>query len=95
MHQPLSGVPNKVADGLLGVNTQQVLQDAEEGDLLGSVGHLLEDRIKDVQMGVDIDPMGSLDLGLVALSLLIEHVKLHLKNIFFLTNHVMIDAESL
>ena len=80
MHQPLGGVPNKVADGLLGVNPQQVLQDAEEGDLLGCVGHLLEDRLKNVQVGVDIDPMGTLNLGLVAFSLLIEHVKLHLKN---------------
>ena len=41
MGQPLGRVPHDVADGLLGVDAEEVLQDVEEGDLLRAVDDLV------------------------------------------------------
>ena len=43
MRQPLGRVPHDVADGLLGVDAEEVLQDVEEGDLLRGVEDLVAD----------------------------------------------------
>lgn len=55
MHQCLGRVPNEVRDGLLGVDAQQVLQNAQEGNLLRRLQHLLQDGVEDVQVGVEVD----------------------------------------
>lgn len=75
--QSLGGVPNYVADGVFGVDAQQVLQDAEKRDLLGGLSHLLQYRVEDVQRRVQVHAVGALQaLGVVAVALLVEHVQL-------------------
>lgn len=42
MHQPLCGIPDDIAERLLAVDAQQMLQYAQEGTLRRLVGHLRE-----------------------------------------------------
>ena len=74
VHQPLCSVPDQVADGLLRVDPQQVLEDAEERDFLRRVEHLLQDGVEDVQVRAEVDPVRTFDVGLVAVLLLLEDV---------------------
>ena len=78
VQQPLGRVPDQVADGLLRVDPQQVLEDAEEGDFLRRVEHLLQDGVEDVQVRVEVDAVRTFDVRLVAVFLLLEDVELNL-----------------
>jgi hypothetical protein len=78
VHERLCRVPNNIADRLLGVDAQQMLQDAEERYLLRRVGDLAQDGVEDVEVGADVDAARALQqLRLVAFTLLVEHVELH------------------
>lgn len=77
VHQGLRRVPDDVADRLLGVDPEQVLQDGEEGDLLRRVLHPVVHGVEDVQVAGEVDIVGPAGLRLVALLLLLEHVELH------------------
>lgn len=77
VHQGLRRVPDDVADRLLGVDPEQVLQDGEEGDLLGRVLHPVVDGVEDVEVAGQVDIVGPAGLRLVTLLLLLEHVELH------------------
>ena len=79
VHQTLGGVPDQIADRFLGIDPEQVLEDAEEGDFLRRVEDLLEDGVEDVQVRVEVDPVRTFDVSLVALFLLVENVELDLK----------------
>lgn len=79
MHQILGGVPDQVADGVFGVDAQQVLQNAEERNRLWCVGDLAQDGVEDVQVQVEIDAAGRVDemcVRFVAFSLALEDVQL-------------------
>ena len=54
-----------------------MLEDAEEGDLLRRVEHLLEDGVEDIEVRVEVDPVRALDVSLVALLLFFEDIKLN------------------
>ena len=79
VHQTLGRVPDQVADRLLGIDPEQVLEDAEERDFLWGVEDLFEDRVEDVQVGVQVDPVWAFDVSFVALFLLLENVELNFK----------------
>ena len=76
MHQRLRRVPDDVADRLLGVDAEEVLEDGEEGDLLRCVLHPVVHGVEDVQVRGEVDIVRPRSLGLVALSLLLEDVQL-------------------
>ena len=76
MHQGLRRVPDDVADRLLGVDTEEVLEDGEERDLLGSVLDPVVDGVENIQVGGEIDIVRPRSLGLVTLPLLLEDVQL-------------------
>ena len=60
--EPLGRVPDEVGDGLLGVDAEEVLEDVEEGDLLGGVHQLLVDGVEDVQVGGEVNVVWALAL---------------------------------
>jgi len=76
VHQRLRRVPDDVADRLLGVDAEEVLEDGEEGDLLRCVLHPVVHGVEDVQVRGEVDIVRPRSLGLVALSLLLEDVQL-------------------
>ena len=76
MHQRLCRVPYDVADRLLGVDSQEVLEDGEEGNLLWCVLDPVVDRVEHVQVRGQVDIVRPRRLGLVALPLLLEDVQL-------------------
>ena len=47
VRQPLGRVPHDVAEGLLGVDAEEVLQDVEEGDLLRGIHDLVARVFRD------------------------------------------------
>lgn len=49
MDQSFGRVPDDVADRLFRVDPQQMLEDAQEGNLLRCFHHLSEDRVENVQ----------------------------------------------
>jgi hypothetical protein len=77
--QPLGSVPDQITHSLLGVDPQQMLEDAQEGDLLGRVEDVLEDGVEHVEVRVEVDPVRSLKVGLVRLLLLVKHIELYLE----------------
>ena len=80
MHQSLRRVPDDVTDGLLGVNPEQVLEDGEEGDLLGRVVNSVVDCVEHVQVGGEVNIMSeATNTSLVTLTLLFKHIQLNLQ----------------
>ena len=77
VHQRLRCVPDNVTDWLLGVDPEEVLQDGEEGDLLGSVLHPVEHGVEHVQVRREVHIMRSPVTSLVTLTLLIKHIALN------------------
>ena len=75
--QRLRRVPDDVTDRLLRVDTQEVLEDGEEGDLLRCVLHPVVDGVEDIQVGGEINIVRPRSLSLVTLSLLLEDVQLN------------------
>lgn len=49
MDESLGRIPDKVGDGLLRVDSEKVLEDAEERDLLRTVRDLAEDRVENLE----------------------------------------------
>ena len=79
VHKSFSCVPDQIAHWFLGIYSEQVLEYAEEGDLLGGVQNLFEDGIEDVEVGVEVDPVRTFNVCFVTLLLLVKHVKLDLQ----------------
>ena len=77
--QGLGRVPDDVTHGLLRVDPQQVLEDGEEGDLLGRVLHTVVHGVEHVQVGGEIHIVRRALASLVTLLLLLEHVELNLE----------------
>ena len=75
--QRLRRVPDDVTDRLLRVDTQEVLEDGEEGDLLRCVLHPVVDGVEDIQVRGEINIVRPRSLSLVTLSLLLEDVQLN------------------
>ena len=57
--QRLGRVPHHIGDGFFRIDAQQVLQDAQERDLLRRVDHLPQDRVEHVQVRAQIHSIGS------------------------------------
>ena len=76
VHQRLRRVPDDVADRLLGVDAEEVLEDGEEGDLLRCVLHPVVDGVEDIQVRGKINIVRPRSLSLVTLPLLLEDVQL-------------------
>ena len=79
VNQSFGGVPDQVTDGFFGIDAQQVLENVQERNFLRSIGHLLENAVKHVQVGVKINAVRAIDLCLVALALLVKHIQLDLQ----------------
>ena len=79
VHQGLRRVPDDVRHRLLRVDPEQVLEDGEEGDLLGRVLHSVVHRVEHVQVRGEIHIVWSALPSLVTLLLLLEHVELDLE----------------
>ena len=79
MHQGLRRVPDDVTDRLLGVDPEEVLQDGEEGDLLGRVLDPVVDGVEHVQVRGEVHIVRSPMPSLVTLTLLVKHIALDLE----------------
>lgn len=55
MHQSLGRVPNDVADGFFWIDSEQMLEDVQEGNFLRGVHDVLVDGVKDVQVGRQVN----------------------------------------
>jgi len=76
VHQRLCRVPYDVADRLLGVDSQEVLEDGEEGNLLRCILDPVVDGVEDVQVRREVDIVRSGSLRLVTLPLLLKYIQL-------------------
>ena len=79
VHQGLRRVPDDVTDRLLGVDPEEVLQDGEEGDLLGRVLDPVVDGVEHVQVRGEVHIVRSPMPSLVTLTLLVKHIALDLE----------------
>ena len=75
--QPLGRVPDHVTHSIFGINPEQVLEDAQERDLLRGVDDLLQDGVEHVQVGAEVNPVGPFNVGLVGLLLLVKDINLN------------------
>lgn len=62
MDELLCRFPDGVADVLLAVDAQQMLQDANEGQLVWRSGHLPQNGVEDIKMRVKVDTLGTLEI---------------------------------
>ena len=77
--QGLGRVPDDVTHGLLRVDPQQVLEDGEEGDLLGRVLHPVVHGVEHVQVRGQVHVVRTALPSLVTLLLLVKHIQLDLQ----------------
>ena len=79
VHQGLRSVPYYVTHWLLRVDPEQMLQDGQEGNLLGRVLHPVVHGVKHIEVTRQVHIMRPSCLSLITFTLLLKNIQLHLQ----------------